>query len=265
MAAEAYTKFVVLSSQRSGSTWVIDVLNKLDETSAYGELLLNQKRDWDVGAVDYPRFAASAYARSARRPFSVFRYLDALYSKPGHVGFKLMYSHLRTYPEAIAYLRWRVLPVVHLVRRNALDIVVSSALKKMNRRPHLLKGQEIVRSTEGTAQVHHRRPEAEDVVQVVLDPGRLPSQLRWLQRKVALARLWLRRSGQPYLEVAYEDLKGDKALFGDIQAFLKIGSEGCLPHSELVQIRRGPHADVIRNYDEVKAALEHTPFAHLIH
>jgi hypothetical protein len=37
------TRFVVLSTQRSGSTWLIDILNSIEHTTAYGELFLRRK------------------------------------------------------------------------------------------------------------------------------------------------------------------------------------------------------------------------------
>lgn len=38
------TRFVVLTSQRNGSTWSMSILKQLRNTSAYGELLIRKKR-----------------------------------------------------------------------------------------------------------------------------------------------------------------------------------------------------------------------------
>ena len=54
------TRFVILTTQRSGSTWLVDVLNNLSNVATYGELFLPETRLWDAGALDYPRFRESA-------------------------------------------------------------------------------------------------------------------------------------------------------------------------------------------------------------
>lgn len=115
-----YDSFVLFTTQRSGSTWVIDTLNFVDTVSAYGELLLRQPRVWDVGPDDYPRLIDYpdknhvSQRLPSVRPLKTFAYLDGLYKGKGErqehdsignaqitqsVGFKLMYSALRQYPE----------------------------------------------------------------------------------------------------------------------------------------------------------------------
>ena len=95
-------KFVILSTQRSGSTWVADILNGMDEVKVYGELLLPQIRTWDIGEVDFPRYVE--YEKRNIRPFSAFKYLNELYAQSSNVGFKLMYSQLQQLPESFVYL-----------------------------------------------------------------------------------------------------------------------------------------------------------------
>ncbi len=139
------TKFVVLTSQRSGSAWLISILRKLENTSAYGELFLGRKRvpgkmEWDSDFA-YPRFIETEASGLAIRPLSVFSYLDELYRQPGAVGFKLMYSQLRQYPEILAYLVRHHISVVHLVRQNHLDVVISGAVAARTGQTHLLIDQ----------------------------------------------------------------------------------------------------------------------------
>lgn len=257
----ASTRFVVLSTQRSGSTWLLDVLGKLPGTRVYGELLLEQTRTWDVGATDFPRLHDAPDYRRRRRPRRVFAYLDALYRQDGVVGFKLMYSQVQHYPETLAYLRLRRIRVVHLVRRNYLDVVISREMKRLSGRPHLLQGGAVVHAGDGV-QV---RPDAEPAPrQVTLDPGALLRELRRSDRKYRLFRAWLRWSRQPHLEVAYEDLVRRPAAFEAVRSFLGMEAGGVLPEADLKKITRGGHADVIRNYEAVRAALERSPFAHLL-
>jgi len=247
MANVSGTKFVVLTSQRSGSTWVIDILNKLENTTVYGELFLPRKRIWDVGSTDYPRFIEAKLEGLTIRPFSVFSYLKELYRRPGTVGFKLMYSQLQTYPEILAYLCTHHIRVVHLIRWNHLDVVISSRVAKKIKQAHVLRGQ--------------RRPNA---FKIQLDAASLIGEIKRLRRNIKIAQQLLRWCRLPHLEIAYEDLLRDQSLFRLIVNFLSINHEGPMPQSELVKIRRGGYSDVIANYEEIKEVLSNSPFAELI-
>ena len=51
-------KFVVLTSSRTGSTWLIDLLNMQNSVDAHGELFLVERRLTPAiaGRDDFPRF-----------------------------------------------------------------------------------------------------------------------------------------------------------------------------------------------------------------
>jgi LPS sulfotransferase NodH len=244
------TKFVVLTTNRSGSVWVMSTLNSLPHVTAQGELFLPRarvsERRWDSDFA-CPRFIETRSDGLTFRPFSVFSYLNALYSTPGTVGFKLMYAQLGLYPEMLAYLVRHRIRVVHLVRRNHLDVLLSYAVKAKIGRAHLLVGQS-----------------APDELRVELDNEDLVRRLEWLQKKQSMARKLLSWCRLPHLEIAYEDLLRDQAHFRRIWDFLSIKPEEDMPQSTLVKIRRGGHRDVISNYDEVKEVLANSKFAELL-
>lgn len=246
-------KFSVLTTQRSGSTWLIGLLNQLENTTACDELFLNRNRKpdkkyWDSDS-PYPRFIEFQSKESRTiRPFSVFSYLDKLYSQPGAVGFKLMYSHLKAYPEILAYLMYKKIAVIHLIRQNHLDVLISSHVKNKTGRAHVLPGEQ--------------RPEK---IQIDLEPHTLIPTLEKLQQKQDFIRKLLHQCHLSHFEVIYEDLVRDPATFNQIWNFLGIDSPSSIPASKLVKIRRGSHADVIGNYKEVEAVLIDSVFANLIH
>lgn len=250
MADQVDSKFVVLTSNRSGSEWVISTLNSLQHVSAHGELFLPRARvsekKWDSDFA-YTRFVETKSEGLAFRPFSVFSYLNALYSLPGKVGFKLMYKQLGLYPEILIYLLRHRIRVVHLVRRNHLDVLLSFAVKTKIGRAHLLVGQS-----------------APDEIGVELNTKNLIRQLERLQKKQNIARKLLIWSRLPHLEVAYEDLLRDQAQFRLIWDFLSIKPQEHMPQSTLVKIRRKGHRDVISNYGEVKAVMTNSKFAELL-
>jgi LPS sulfotransferase NodH len=250
MAAQG-TPFVVLTTQRNGSTWVMSVLNSLDGVSGQGELFLPRPRSpdvrWDSGFA-YPRYVESHEEVGRVRPFSVFRYLDRFYrTSPGAVGFKLMYSQVRSYPETLAYLVRRRIPVVHLVRRNHLDVLISFAVKREIGRAHILTGGD--------------RPAN---VRVELPTESLVRDLERLQRKHDVARKLLRGLRLTHLEVSYEQLAADPGRFDEVLEFLDLPTTAETARSNIVRTRTGSQRDVVTNYDDVRRVLEGTGFAALL-
>ena len=241
---------MVLTTQRNGSTWVMSVLNGLDDVSAQGELFLlrprSRERRWDSD------FARTRYVESRTefghlRPFSVFRYLNAFYDSRGSTGFKLMYSQLRSFPEILPYLMRRRIRVVHLVRRNHLDVLVSFAIKRQIDQAHVLADQE--RPTD---------------IMVDIPSDSLMRDVRKLQFKHDAGRKLLRLCRLRHMEVAYEDLVAHPASFADVFRFLEIPEAARLPSSNIVKTRVGSQRDVIRNYTEVQRVLESSRFAYLL-
>jgi LPS sulfotransferase NodH len=254
------TKFVVLTAPRTGSTWFVDTLNSLPDTAVCTELLLPRKKprdqrlmSWrtaeylDRNLRSHPLFVETTGGRVTLRPFSVVGYLNGLFRRPGAVGFKLMYANLLRYPEAWAYVVLRRLHVIHLVRRNHLDVAIS----------------EQMRQTTGTVHRIADEPEAGQR-RIDVDPAELLRLMRRSQRNVRIARLLLHVSNVPRLEVAYERLVDDSREFERVCEFLSINRERRAGHSKLVKLVRGRAADILSNYDEVKRTLRATEFSSLL-
>lgn len=245
------THFVVLTTQRNGSTWVVSVLNSLDGVTAQSELFLPRPRSpelrWDSGFA-YPRYVESRDEVGRLRPFSVFRYLDRFYaSTQDAAGFKLMYSQVKSYPETLLYLVRHKIPTIHLVRRNHLDVLISFAVKREIGRAHILAEGE--RPTD---------------VRVELPLATLVKDLERLQRRHDIARRTLRVLRLRHLEVAYEELAADPSRFGALLAFLDVQASAELARSNIVKTRVGSQRDVVGNYEDVKGHLEGTRFAALL-
>lgn len=239
----AKTPFVILTSQRSGSTWLVSLLNQLKDTTAYGELFLPRKHveNWDADFA-YPRFDEVKGQMVGIRPARVFHYLDGVYQHRGVVGFKLMYSQLYRYPELLIYFWTHRVRVVHLVRKNALDFVISQTLKRKIQKAHRLADD----------------PPLEDV-QIELDPKTLIHRLQIRQRKSKRGQMILRLSGLRSIEIGYEDLQKDASVFQSLCRFLSIETD-VMPQSRFQKVRRKTQDQIIKNYSEVKQVLEGTRF-----
>jgi LPS sulfotransferase NodH len=247
------TRFVVLSTQRSGSTWVVDMLNSHARVVAYAELFMHGGRGrprWG-GATDLPFWqtflAQNGTSRSRLlRSYWLWRYLGRVYARrPGidAAGFKLMYSQLDAARPLLPALVARRVVVIHLVRRNALDVLVS-------------------RHSAAARGTHHAR-ERVDPVRVHLPAKDLVSRISEHERSVETARRLLARVRLPCREVAYEDLVADRdRQFALLFSFL--GTDPAAPTSALTKLNPASHRELIENYDEVRSALAETPYASLV-
>lgn len=241
-------KFVVLTSSRTGSTWLIDLLNLQSGVEAHGELFLNQRRlkPAIAGRADYPRFIETRASPGLTRVSRVFSYLNRLYRAPRTAGFKLMYAQLRRYPEILVYLAARRIRIVHLTRCNHIDVIISEEVARL------------------TGSSHARVGTKNDVPRVRLDQTTLVDRIRKLGRKSRQAQLLVRFLGCPVLETTYEALLQGEQEFARILKFLDLSGPVAEARSNLAKRATGGHRDAIVNYDEVRQALISTPFSNLL-
>ena len=147
--------------------------------------------------------------------------------------------------------------IVHLVRRNHLDVVLSTELAKTQGLWHSVKERQEDRRQEDGRQKKR-------ITQVALNPGRLISQLQWLEQKNRAMQKFVCCSGLPCVEIAYEDLLHTPAVFSKLWSFLGIDTPAGIPQSTLAKIRQSSYADTIKNYVEVEKALVASEFAELL-
>lgn len=152
---------------------------------------------------------------------------------------KLMYSQLKGYPGLLAYMVLRQVRVVHLVRTNLLDVVVS---------------QETARARK---QFHAYTSDAVDRTAVQIRTDQLVGELEALQRSVDRIRLLLRLLPVPRIETSYEDLSGDDALHA---VFRFLGVTPRPATSRFAKLNQDPKEALIANYNEVERTLRGTPF-----
>ncbi|MGH7818915.1 MAG: sulfotransferase [Candidatus Binatia bacterium] len=248
MRAPERRPYVVFTTQRTGSSWLMDLLNRAPGVEGHQEIFLPRPRERPAaaGRNDYPRFVEWRRARRrSPRPFSVFEYLDGLYDRAGAVGFKLMYSQLRLFPEIALHLAWRRVRIVHLVRRNHLDVIVSSA----------------IRGVTGSA---HATTPAAGPLRVRLEAPSLVGRIERLERNVRRARRIVGWLPGERVEVSYEALVAAPDAFRSVLAFLAPEASPAGGDSVLVKRQQRPRAEAIANYDEVERALAGTRWAWLL-
>lgn len=241
-------KFVVLTSSRSGSTWLVDRLNMQPGVEAHGGLFHDRPRVRPAiaGRDDYRRFIEVHAISNLMRPWRVFAYLNQLYRKPQTVGFKLMYTHLRRHPELFAYFVAHRIKIVHLVRRNHLDVLVSEDLARLVGTSHAQVGTKI------------------DTPPVYVDPTTVLERLKKRSRNAEQAKRLLKLTPCPCIEVTYEALLEGEKEFERIGKFIGLSMWKAQGQSNLAKRGTGRHSEAIANYEEVKRALTSTPYLSLL-
>lgn len=248
------TRFFLMSTQRTGSTWITDLLNSHPNVASYTELLLEIGR----GLPEWGRYRDVPYWNSYKasedqasgkrlRPALLFRYLDGVFRNhpnKGAIGLKVMYSQAYRLPEILAYIRWRRISLIHLVRRNSLDIVLSGLAKDLRARAHATTASDI------------------EAVRLNIDVQALVHQIGKLERQRKVARAALRSLAVPYYELVYEDVASDPAAMDAAIDFLGLAPVALT--SGLRKLNPQSHRDLIENYEDVRRALEKTRFGEML-
>src|SRR5262249_1817765 len=181
-------------------------------------------------------------------------YLNKIYSPESAldaVGFKLMYGQARRNGTVVAYLIARRVRIVHLVRANLLDIVVSRETAR-------------TRGVFYSSEPHpSQEPDAEPIT-VSLDPSTIAARLTGLERQVRAMRRLLRLTRAPTIEVTYEDLVARREGFGAILQFLEVEDADRSLSSGFRKINPFGKRQTIANYDEIRVALSSTRFARFL-
>jgi len=192
----------------------------------------------------------TSHARFALRPWSVHLYLDLFFAQPAEaLGFKLMYSQIRHFPEFLLFLRSRRIRVVHLVRRNYLNTILSLETALAQEQWHSDRRRESSRSTS----------------LVYLDPLSTIRQITRLERQHKSMEIVLRGFGIDYCQIIYEDLLTDlESSLVKTLRFLDLDDQNIPLQSRLQKLITKSHRETIANYDELKMALSKTCYAALL-
>lgn len=261
MSPDPPVRFVVLTAPRSGSTWLMDQLGRSTGARVYTELFIPRRRPrtdrlmtpetaeyLDRQLRGLPLFCEYPHRLIEPRPVRAVRYLEEISRQPDPAGFKLMYGNLIHVPEIAAYLAWRGWRIVHLVRENHLDVVISSRLRHLTQTVHALNSDP-----------------RQETGPIYLEPRRLLQDLRRARRNVTLARVFLGLMPNPRREVHYESLvQGDRS-FQEVCEFLGLPTAGSTPTSHLRKLVTRGHSQILANYTEIREVLRGTGFEDLLH
>ena len=242
----ARVRAIILTTQRTGSTFLTDCLRSHPDIECAGEIL--------NGDPDEPRpsyrgpfkdvLKAYRYARSGA--WLADRWIRSFYARGSAQVrcFKAMYNQLSR-PLAMRYFHENPeVRVIHLRRENLLKVHVSTLLMSKRRN------------------VQTRSPT--DPVWTRVDPGQAIASMRAARSEhEKFERAFARH---PRLQLAYEELIDGQNLQAEsaraICAFLGVHDRPM--RSDLLKLNPESLREMVTNYDELAEALSRTEFANLL-
>jgi hypothetical protein len=217
--------FVILCLGRTGSSYLVSLLDSSPQIRCFGELFAHGR-----GTLA-PEYAP--YWRSD--PLEYVAELTSSVSER-EVGFKLPLGSIQAHPEALRLLEPRNLRVVRLSRLNLLALFVSRRLLASTRVPSSTRGE----YGEATVRL--------DPKQCLAVFRRTEEHERYLDELA---------DQRPVFRITYEELAAGRRL-AELQSFL--GVDPAPLRSQFKRLRTRSLAETIENWPEIESALRGSPY-----
>lgn len=245
------TKFIIFTTQRSGSTVLTRTLDGHPEIFCAGELLQTSNdihhpewhfKSWGVDSNSHTVQKFNKIINYPNLKFRVIPHIKKFYNAniKGEKarGFKLMFTHIKTAPNLWQYLKQNDTKMIVLVRNNVFKTTLSRYRKAENRVAHTSSG-----ATAPTIKFHV--------------PGeRLIKQMRDLER--VNKSLVNNTEGMNRLVIHYEDFENWNELMSKVQSFLSVTPVTMKP--VLQKVGAGKWQDEVENFSEIEQLLQQNNF-----
>ena len=244
----SYTKYIVLSSPRSGTNYLIHLLASHPNIRSYGELF---QPDFLLGnpkstLLEHP-LVLNVFKRY-RSKFPVFLLNNAIFRKHDRsmksVGFKIFYDHAKSGQllHVWDYLaRTNDLKIIHMIRKNSLKALVSFTIAKQT-----------------CEFITFAKPQRDNTLRIHLD---FDECIRYFRQIHAWQKQYTDFFGSHAIHtVVYEDiLKDELKETTAIQKFLEVPVNTL--SSPVVKQNHRPLRDIISNYTTLQRRFARTEYA----
>jgi len=244
------TKFVIFTTQRSGSTVLTRTLDEHPEIFCAGELFQTSNDihhpEWHFASwgITSNSFTVQRFNKIVNYPNLRLRsipHIEKFFSANAKGekarGFKLMFTQIKTAPHLWQYLKDSDTKIIVLIRRNVFKTTLSRYRKAQNRVAHTNAAQ---------------APKINFHV-----PGqKLINQMRELER--VNKNLEQFSEGMNRLVIYYEDFREWNELMNKVQQFLSVTPVEMKPVLE--KVGAGKWQDEVENYAEIEQLLKQNNF-----
>jgi len=244
------TKFIIFTTQRSGSTVLTRTLDEHPEIFCAGELFQTSEEmhhpEWHFAS-----WGLNSTSHTMQRLNKIINYPNVRFRSIPHIkkfyaanekgekarGFKLMFTQIKTAPHLWEYLKQTNTKVIVLVRNNVFKTTLSRYRKAENRVAHTV-------SIEAPS------------IQFYVPGEKLVAQMRELERvNKNLSRF---TEGMQRLVINYEDFSDWNSLMQKVQIFLNVTPIPMKPVLQKVGAVRWQ--DEVENFSEIEQILKQNNF-----
>ena len=245
--------FVILGTQRTGTTLVRTCLSSHSEILCCGEVFNLGKQPYSIddGYWWYSNLNVKRKLNALLRPQrTTADFLDQLYANNefSAIGFKLMLNHCLARPYIWPLLVAKDIKGILVRRRNSLKTLVSRRSAAKSGVYHISKtlpAQSAVKAWTGSS--------------VAIDTSTLTNDLDAINSESAAWRSRL-NEGIDHIDVVYEEYVGDMNA-GNRRILDFLGVRQLPLSSDLKKVNRDDLSELISNYDEVVKVLKDTKYA----
>ena len=244
-------KFCVITTPRSGSTWLATLLDSHPQIKSFEEPFIWKADRPNWTDTDFPTYYDYKTNANKKSIFTIFKYLDILnyYQAETNfdiIGFKIMYNQIKEHPEVMLKLLQDNYRIIHLIRQNYLDIIISRTVNKQHH-------------------IAHSRIVQSKTRQVMIDTSCLIEDLDRCKRNNKLFYSLLKMMPLKVLEITYESMQQDyNQVLCSVAEFLEVDSDSITFKSDLKRINKGKYADKIANYEQVVETLSGSSYMELL-
>jgi LPS sulfotransferase NodH len=252
-------KYLIITTQRAGSTWLVDMINSNSRVASYSELLiLTPGGEFPTyGNSDFRLYDKWKTIKGFNKRFNLFRRPKAIYKeyfdellqlnqqKEGieAFGLKVMYQQVAAYRGFLDFALGYFDTIIHLKRRNHLDVAVSKAYMEQYQITHNPMGE---------------RPTIE---------LNLKETINYIKKLVIAERKFtkiLQKQVEGKVNTCfYEDLVADNDHEMN-KVFHHIGVPSALVETTFEKGNKNSLLDIVSNYDELVIALDKQGMTHYL-
>ena len=233
--------FIVLTTQRSGSTLFMRTLNGHPNIEvARGEIFSKKNKEIYSYKNYVKKMLKIRFLFYMGRKNLVCKYIDGLLSKKRNgdlYGFKLMYNQL--FGELENWIHNNQVYIIHLIRENTMKTIVSRISAKKRKLYHV-KNNSVVKN-----------------IKIKIDPKRLIKNIEKVENEIIYYRK--KFNYKRYIEVTYEGITNEKEnTYRKVFEFLGVEILKELPCPPLKKINPDSLEEILINFDEIYYTLKNT-------
>jgi hypothetical protein len=232
------TRFVIVGTQRTGTTYIRTMLDNHPDVRCIGEAFLKAKKGSEYYHTYVDEHGIGFLQRTLHKKRILSEYLDTIYGQEQFkaVGFKLMLN--QSNPLLKRYFDERAVKIIVLTRENILKTLLS-------------------RETAKRRNVFHLKGDQRQFEKITLDCGDLVARLDKIGKENEQLRGFT--DGEA-LQVTYEQvLENGQQEFRRMLSFIDVDEDRTL-NSPLVKINPNSIRDIVSNYGDVERTLKNSTY-----